>query len=128
MKVYLEPEEVDRLERSARYLRDMAKPADSAFIQTNIVRVDGQRAALLQIQRSAGASTLDIIARVKEAQVEAPELTTVRPIGDVLGRLPAPGDVVEFAGFEWRVERLTGRAVASVRVARLPASAGEGGL
>ena len=63
-----------------------------------------------------------------ESELESESATVGGLVTEVLGRLPAPGDVVEFAGFEWRVERLTGRAVASVRVARLPASAGEGGL
>ncbi|MEN9706146.1 MAG: hypothetical protein RLZZ393_2025 [Pseudomonadota bacterium] len=68
------------------FLRDVAHVRDGFTPQTNIVRVDGQRAALLQIQRSAGASTLDIIARVKEAlpQIAAtlPEELRMDLIGD----------------------------------------------
>ena len=37
-----------------------------------------------------------------------------------LGRLPAQGDVVEFAGHRWQVERLAGRAVESMLASRLP--------
>ena len=48
------------------YLRDVAHVRDGFTPQTNIVRVNGQRAALLTVQRAAGASTLDIIERVKE--------------------------------------------------------------
>ena len=68
------------------FLRDVAHVRNGFTPQTNIVRVDGQRAALLQIQRSAGASTLDIIARVKEAlpQVAStlPEDLRMDVIGD----------------------------------------------
>ena len=49
----------------ALYLHDVAHVRDGFTPQTNIVRVNGQRAALLTIQRGAGASTLDIIERVK---------------------------------------------------------------
>ncbi len=48
------------------YLRDVAHVRDGFSPQTNIVRVNGQRAALLTIQRGAGASTLDIIEKVKQ--------------------------------------------------------------
>lgn len=48
------------------YLRDVAHVRDGFSPQTNIVRVNGQRAALLTIQRGAGASTLDIIDKVKQ--------------------------------------------------------------
>ena len=49
------------------YLRDVAHVRDGFTPQTNIVRVNGQRAALLTVQRAAGASTLDIIERVKDS-------------------------------------------------------------
>lgn len=39
-----------------------------------------------------------------------------------LGRLPLVGDRVEFSGFEWVVERMSGRAVESVVAVRRPAS------
>ena len=68
------------------FLRDVAQVRDGFTPQTNIVRVDGQRAALLQIQRSGGASTLDIISRIKEAlpQVAStlPEDLRMDVIGD----------------------------------------------
>jgi len=47
------------------YVRDVAHVRDGYAQQTNIVRSDGKRAALLQIEKSGNASTLDIIARVK---------------------------------------------------------------
>ncbi len=68
------------------FLRDVAQVRDGFTPQTNIVRVDSQRAALLQIQRSGGASTLDIISRIKEAlpQVAStlPEDLRMDVIGD----------------------------------------------
>jgi multidrug efflux pump subunit AcrB len=43
------------------YVHDVAHVRDGFPPQTNIVRVDGQRAALLTIQKNGNASTLDII-------------------------------------------------------------------
>lgn len=43
------------------YVHDVAHVRDGFPPQTNIVRVDGQRAALLTIQKNGDASTLDII-------------------------------------------------------------------
>src|SRR5204863_1554992 len=47
------------------FIRDVAQVRDGYPPQTNIVRVDGQRAALLTILKTGAASTLDIIARVR---------------------------------------------------------------
>ena len=49
------------------YIRDVAHVRDGYPPQTNIVHVDGQRAALLAVQKLGSASTLDIIAEIKEA-------------------------------------------------------------
>jgi multidrug efflux pump subunit AcrB len=49
------------------YIRDVAHVRNGFPPQTNIVHVDGQRAALMTIQKTGNASTLDIISRVKEA-------------------------------------------------------------
>ncbi|HZD51032.1 MAG TPA: efflux RND transporter permease subunit, partial [Silvibacterium sp.] len=43
------------------YIHDVAHVRDGFPPQTNIVRVDGQRASLLTIQKTGSASTLDII-------------------------------------------------------------------
>ena len=43
------------------YVHDVAHVRDGFPPQTNIVRVDGQRAALITIQKNGNASTLDII-------------------------------------------------------------------
>ncbi|MGI4816187.1 MAG: efflux RND transporter permease subunit [Janthinobacterium lividum] len=47
------------------YLKDVAHVRDGFSPQTNIVRVNGQRASLLSVQKSGNASTLDIVDRIK---------------------------------------------------------------
>jgi multidrug efflux pump subunit AcrB len=49
------------------YVRDVAHVRDGFSPQTSIVHADGKRGALLPILKSGGASTLDIVARVREA-------------------------------------------------------------
>ncbi|MEH2356834.1 efflux RND transporter permease subunit [Nostoc sp.] len=48
------------------YIRDVAQVHDGFAVQNNIVRRDGQRSSLLTILKSGSASTLDVVARVKE--------------------------------------------------------------
>jgi multidrug efflux pump subunit AcrB len=48
------------------YIRDVAHVRDGFVPQTNIVRVDGQRASLLTINKSGNTSTLEIVDRIKE--------------------------------------------------------------
>jgi CzcA family heavy metal efflux pump len=48
------------------YMRDIAHVHEGFAIQQNIVRINGQRAALLTILKAASASTLDIVKRVRE--------------------------------------------------------------
>lgn len=48
------------------YIRDVAHVRDGFPPQTNIVRVDGQRATLMSILKTGSASTLDIIAGIKQ--------------------------------------------------------------
>jgi len=48
------------------YMRDVAHVHTGSAIQQNIVRLNGQHATLLTIMKGASASTLDIVARVKE--------------------------------------------------------------
>jgi multidrug efflux pump subunit AcrB len=52
--------------RSPIFIRDVGHVRNGFPPQTNIVRVNGQRSAMLSIQKSGNASTLDIIARVKK--------------------------------------------------------------
>jgi multidrug efflux pump subunit AcrB len=47
------------------YIQDVAFVRDGFPPQTNIVRVDGRRASLLTVQKAGNASTLDIIAGIK---------------------------------------------------------------
>lgn len=47
------------------YVRDVAHVRDGFAPQTNIVRVDGQRAVMMSIQKTGSASTLDIVSQIK---------------------------------------------------------------
>src|SRR5436190_1979444 len=58
------------------YIRDVAHVRNGFPPQTNIVRVNGQRAAMLSIIQSGSASTLDIVDRVKTA---LPRIATSLP-------------------------------------------------
>ena len=48
------------------YIRDVAHVHDGSQVQTNMVRQDGRRATLLTILKGGGASTLDIVSRVRQ--------------------------------------------------------------
>jgi multidrug efflux pump subunit AcrB len=48
------------------YIRDVAQVRDGFQVQTNIVRSNGRRSALLTVLKNGKASTLDIIRSVKE--------------------------------------------------------------
>lgn len=52
---------------TARFLRDVAQPSDSAFIQTNIVRVDGRPQVYIPVYRQQGASTLTVVNDLKDS-------------------------------------------------------------
>lgn len=68
------------------YIRDVAHVRDGNPPQTNIVLVDGQRAALMTVMKSGSSSTLDIISRIKErlpiVLAGMPPEFRVRPIAD----------------------------------------------
>jgi multidrug efflux pump subunit AcrB len=49
------------------YVKDVAQVRDGYSVQTNIVRMDGNRGVLLTITRTGKASTLDIVDSVKKA-------------------------------------------------------------
>jgi multidrug efflux pump subunit AcrB len=49
------------------YLGDIAEPQDSAFIQTNVVRVDGRRQVYIPVYRQIGASTLSVVDTLKKS-------------------------------------------------------------
>jgi multidrug efflux pump subunit AcrB len=56
---------VKQVGNSTIYVHDVANVRDGYPPQTNIVRVDGKRAALLPVLKGGDVSTLDIIANVK---------------------------------------------------------------
>ena len=68
------------------YIRDVAHVRNGYPPQTNIARVDGQRAALMVIQKVGNASTLDVIANVKAAVARVlpglPPSLEVKPLAD----------------------------------------------
>ena len=68
------------------YVRDVAHVRDGSPPQTNVVHVDGQRAALMTVLKSGNASTLDVIAKIKDAMptvlASLPPELQVRPIAD----------------------------------------------
>lgn len=68
------------------YVHDIGNVRDGFPPQTNIVRVDGQRASLLTLLKVGNASTLDIISKVR-AQLpliaaQLPPALQMRPIAD----------------------------------------------
>ena len=48
-------------------IRDVAQVRDGYAVQTNIVHRDGVRGALITVLKSGGASTIDVVDRVREA-------------------------------------------------------------
>lgn len=52
---------------STVYIRDVASVRDGYAVQTNIVRQDGRRSSLLSVLKAGGASTLDVVDRIKAA-------------------------------------------------------------
>jgi multidrug efflux pump subunit AcrB len=68
------------------YIHDVAHVRNGFPPQTNIVRVDGLRAALLTIQKVGNASTLDIINNVKTLlptiQASLPPELEIKPLAD----------------------------------------------
>ena len=48
------------------FLRDVAQVHDGFNPQTNIVRMNGQRGALITVMKNGAASTLDVVAGIKE--------------------------------------------------------------
>ena len=54
------------------FLRDVATPKDAAFIQTNVVRVNGRREVYIPVFRQLGSSTLAVVDSVRK---QLPEFT-----------------------------------------------------
>src|SRR3984957_16509909 len=68
------------------YIHDVGNVRDGYPPQTNIVRVDGQRASLMTIQKTGNASTLDIIRNVRgllpTIASQVPPALKIDPISD----------------------------------------------
>ena len=68
------------------YVHDVAQVRDGYAPQLNIVKQDGGRAALLQIEKTGDASTLDIVARVKallpQLQAGLPSELNIQALAD----------------------------------------------
>ena len=52
------------------YLRDVATTKDAAFIQTNIVRIDGKKEVYIPVFRQLGSSTLAVVNTVRSSLKE----------------------------------------------------------
>ncbi len=68
------------------YVHDVAHVRDGFPPQTNIVRVDGQRASLLSVIKTGDASTLDIIkgiqAKLPQVKAQLPSQLKITSLGD----------------------------------------------
>jgi len=68
------------------YVRDVAHVHDGFQFQTNIVHVDGRRSAVLSVFKTGKASTLDIVAKVRQElpriQAGLPSALKVKPTAD----------------------------------------------
>jgi multidrug efflux pump subunit AcrB len=61
---------------TATFLGDIGTPTDTAFIQTNVVRVNGRRQVYIPVFRQVGSSTLTVVDQLKaEAPTIEPRLT-----------------------------------------------------
>ena len=74
------------LQGNTVYMRDVAHVRDGFAPQTNIVRHDGVRAALMSIQKTGSASTLDIVGRVRallpSIAASLPPSLNIDPVAD----------------------------------------------
>src|ERR1017187_1807226 len=69
------------------YMKDVAQVRDGASVQTSIVRVDGQKGALMVVMRNGRASTLAVVDAIKKAiktriLPEAPPDLQLRELAD----------------------------------------------
>jgi multidrug efflux pump subunit AcrB len=68
------------------YLRDVAQVSDGFSPQTNIVRQDGRRSALVTVLKAGNASTIDVVSGVRKllprVQTTLPPQLKVQPLGD----------------------------------------------
>src|SRR5438270_11474436 len=68
------------------YIKNVAHVRDGYAVQTNVVRRDGRRAVLMTILKGEGASTLDVVRRVRDAlpaiQAQLPASLKMEPLFD----------------------------------------------
>ena len=68
------------------YMRDVAQVRDGFLVQTNIVRQNGRRSALMTVIKNGQASTLDIVKGIKDQLPKVlaglPQSLTVTPLFD----------------------------------------------
>jgi CzcA family heavy metal efflux pump len=68
------------------YVRDVAQVHDGYAVQQSIVRRNGQRGALLTVLKGGGASTLDVVKRIRErlpsVMATLPASLKADPLGD----------------------------------------------
>ncbi len=68
------------------YMKDVAQIRDGGAVQTSIVRVDGQRGALMVVMRNGRASTLAVVDAIKKALpkvlAQAPPELQIRQLAD----------------------------------------------
>ncbi|HKT33398.1 MAG TPA: efflux RND transporter permease subunit [Nitrospira sp.] len=67
------------------FLHDVGKAVDSTMIQTNVVRINGNRAVYLPIMKQAGANTIAVIDGIKEVLpklINIPKDLTVKLLFD----------------------------------------------
>jgi multidrug efflux pump subunit AcrB len=88
------PQTIEQLNRipiktigtTTTYIGDVAWVRDGFPPQTNIVRVNGQRATLLTVQKNGNASTLNIIAGIKallpQIKQTVPSALDIKPLAD----------------------------------------------
>ena len=69
---------VRQVYRATVYLRDVANVRDGYTPQTNLVISNGKKAALLPVLKNGGASTLDVVSRVRKA---LPRIAATLPAG-----------------------------------------------
>jgi multidrug efflux pump subunit AcrB len=71
---------------SVLYMKDVAQVRDGFSVQSNIVREDGRRSALMTVIKNGQASTLDIVNGIKKTLPKVmagmPASLTVRPLFD----------------------------------------------
>jgi multidrug efflux pump subunit AcrB len=66
------------------FVRDVAQVHDGYAVQTNIVRHDGKRGALISVIKNGAESTIDIVERVKQV---LPRIQSTLPPGLTIARL-----------------------------------------